>query len=163
MIHVSASIIFLSVSKTCFHTLKLNLVDIKSQKDNLKTIMSGYEDGKLLRIKGKVIPRKHNFAAAMNSKMSSFRLWNFQFGHLNFDSLLKLKSQDLVKGLPNFKRENYKCEACIFCKKNQEAFQPSHSEQQSICSIFIVICVVQWNLLSVYVNTLYFPLMTTLE
>jgi len=79
--------------------------------------MSGYEDGKLLIMKGKVIPRKLEFAAIVNYEMSLFRLWNFLFGHLNSDSLLKLKSQYLVKGLPTFKRENSKCEACIFGKK----------------------------------------------
>jgi hypothetical protein len=98
------------------------LVKIKSEKDNLKIIMKGYEDGKLLRMNGKVIQRKEEFATTMNSKMSSFRLWNFRFGHLNFDSLLKLKSQDLVKGFPTFKKENTKCEACIFGKKKREVF-----------------------------------------
>jgi hypothetical protein len=53
------------------------LVKIKSEKDNLKIIMKGYEDGKLLRMNGKVIQRKEEFATTMNSKMSSFRLWNF--------------------------------------------------------------------------------------
>jgi hypothetical protein len=95
------------------------LVNIKSEKDNLKKIMSRYEDGKLLRMKTKVIPRNHDFAAVVNYEMSSFRLWNFRFGHLNFDSLLKLKSQYLVKGFPTFKRENYKCEACIFGKQKR--------------------------------------------
>jgi transposase InsO family protein len=38
---------------------------------------------------------------------------------------LKLKSQDLVKDLPNFKKENSKCEACIFCKQKREAFPTS--------------------------------------
>jgi hypothetical protein len=101
------------------------LVNIKSDKHNLKIIMSGYEDGKFLRMKGKFIPRKHDFAAAMNSEMSSLRLWHFRFGHLNFDSLLKLKSQYLIKGFPTFKRENSKCEACIFGKQKQEVFPTS--------------------------------------
>jgi hypothetical protein len=57
--------------------------------------------------------------------MSSFRLWNFRFGHLNFDSLLKLKSLDLVKGLQTFKKENSECEACIFGKKKRESFPSS--------------------------------------
>ena len=84
--------------------------------------MTRYEDGKLLRMNGKVIQRKQEVAAIVNSEMSSFRLWHFLFGHLNFDSLLKLKSQDLVKGLPNFKKENSKCEACIFGKQKREDF-----------------------------------------
>jgi hypothetical protein len=48
------------------------LVNIKLEKDNLKTIMTRYGDGKLLRIKGNIIPRKHDFAATVNSEMSSF-------------------------------------------------------------------------------------------
>jgi hypothetical protein len=76
-------------------------------------------------MKGKVIPRKHDVAATTNFETSSFRLWNFQFGHLKFDSLLKHKSQDLVKGLPTFKRGNSKCESYIFGKKMQESFPDS--------------------------------------
>ena len=101
------------------------LVKIMSVKDNLKTIMTGYEYGKLLRMNGKVIQRKEEVAATVNSEMSSFRLWHFRFGHLNFESLLKLKSQDLVKVLPTFKKENSKCEACILGKQKREAFPTS--------------------------------------
>jgi hypothetical protein len=50
-------------------------VKIKSKNDNLKTIMTRYEDGKLLRMNGKVIQRKQEVATTMNSEMSSFRLW----------------------------------------------------------------------------------------
>jgi hypothetical protein len=114
--------------------MQYGLVNIKSKKDNLKTIMSGYDNGKLLRMKGKFIPRKHDFVVTMNSKISSFRLWNFRFDHLNFDSILKLKSQYLVKGFPTFKRENYKCETCILASKSETHFQPAHGEQQRICS-----------------------------
>jgi hypothetical protein len=105
--------------------MQYGLVNIKLEKYNLKTIMSGYEDGKLLIMKRKVIPRKHDVATTVNSEMSSFRLWNFRFGHLNFESLLKLKSQDLVKGFPTFKRENSKCESCIFGQQMIEVFPTS--------------------------------------
>ena len=53
------------------------LVKIKLEKDNLKTIMIGYEDGKLLRMNGKVIQIKEEVATTVNSKMSSFKLWHF--------------------------------------------------------------------------------------
>jgi hypothetical protein len=98
------------------------LVKIKSEKDILKTIMTGYEDGKLLRMNGKVIQIKEEVATTINSEMYSFRLWHFLFGHLNFNNLLKLKSQDLVKGFPTFKKANSKCEACIFGNQKREAF-----------------------------------------
>jgi hypothetical protein len=93
------------------------LVKIKLEKDKLKKIMTGYEDEKLLRMNGKFIQRKEEVATIVNSKMSSFRLWHFQFVHLNFDSLLKLKSQDLVKDFTTFKKEKSMCEACIFGKQ----------------------------------------------
>jgi hypothetical protein len=102
--------------------MQYGMVKIKSEKDNLKTILTRYEEWKLLRMNGKVIQRKKEVPTTVNSEMSSFRLWNFQFGHLNYDSLLKLKSQDLVKGLPTFLKENSKCEACIFGKKKRENF-----------------------------------------
>ena len=54
--------------------MQYGLVKIKSKKDNLKTIMTGYEDGKLLRMDGKVIQRTKEVATTMNSEMSSFRL-----------------------------------------------------------------------------------------
>jgi hypothetical protein len=49
-------------------------VKIKSDKDHLKTIMVEYEDGKLLRMNGKVIQTKEEFVTIVNSKMSSFKL-----------------------------------------------------------------------------------------
>jgi hypothetical protein len=36
--------------------------------------MTGYEDGKLLRMKGKVIPQKQDFAGAVDSTISPGRL-----------------------------------------------------------------------------------------
>jgi hypothetical protein len=68
--------------------MEYGLVKINLIKDNLKIVMTSYEDAKLLRMKWKVILKKHDFAGAINSEISSFRLWHFQFGLLNFESLL---------------------------------------------------------------------------
>ena len=38
------------------------LIKINSIKHNYKIVVKGYEDGKLLRMKGTVIPQKHDFA-----------------------------------------------------------------------------------------------------
>ena len=43
------------------------LVKINSVKQNLKTVMTGYEDGKLLRMKGTVIPRHSDFAGVVTT------------------------------------------------------------------------------------------------
>jgi hypothetical protein len=41
---------------------------------------------------------------------------------LNFESLSQLQKQGMVRGIPTFKKENARCEACIYGKHNQEAF-----------------------------------------
>jgi hypothetical protein len=48
-----------------------------------------------------------------------------RYGHLNFESLSKLQKQGMVKGLPTFKKENSKCEACIYGKESRESFPTS--------------------------------------
>eukprot|EP00253_Pinus_taeda_P013735 PITA_13735 len=101
------------------------LVKINSVKENLKTVMTSYEDGKLLRLKGTVIPRHSDFAREMTTDISPIRLWHVRYGHLNFESLSQLQKQGMVKGLPTFKRENAKCEACIYGKQNRESFPTS--------------------------------------
>ena len=44
-------------------SMRDGLIKINSIKQNYKIVMTRYEDGKLLRIKGIVISRKHDFAA----------------------------------------------------------------------------------------------------
>ena len=87
--------------------------------------MTRYEDGKLLRIKGIVISRKHDFAAIVESQNSPIRLWHARYGHLNFDSLSQLQKQEMVKGLPTFKKINARCKACIYGKQSRESFPTS--------------------------------------
>ena len=50
------------------------LVKINSAKQSLKTIMAGYEDGKLLQMKGIVIPKHSDFAGAVITGISPIRL-----------------------------------------------------------------------------------------
>ena len=66
------------------------LVKINSVKQNMKTVMTGYEDGKLLRMKGAVIPRNSNFASATSTNISPIRLWHVRYGHLKFEILSQL-------------------------------------------------------------------------
>ena len=63
------------------------LVKINSVKQNMKTVMRGYEDGKLLRMKGTIILRNSDFAGVASTDISLIRLWHVRYGHLNFDSL----------------------------------------------------------------------------
>ena len=98
------------------------LVKINSVKQNMKTLMTGYEDGKMLRMKGTFIPRHSDFVGAESTNISPIILWHVRYGHLNFDSLSQLQKQGMVKGLPTFKRENAKCESCNFWKATSRDF-----------------------------------------
>ena len=67
--------------------MEYGLVKINSDKKNMKIMMTGYEDGKLLRMKVTVIPRNFDFAGAASTNISLIRLWHVRYGHLNFESL----------------------------------------------------------------------------
>jgi hypothetical protein len=101
------------------------LVKINSVKQNMKIVMTSYEDGKLLRMKGKVIPRHSNFVGTVSTGISPIILWYVRYGHLNFESLSQLQKEGMVKGLPTFKKENSKFEACICGKHSRESFPTS--------------------------------------
>jgi hypothetical protein len=101
------------------------LVKINSVKQNMKTMMTSYEDGKLLRMKGTVIPRHSDFVGAISTCISPIRLWHVRYGHLNFESISQLKKQGMVKGLPTFKKENTKRESFIYGKQSREIFPTS--------------------------------------
>jgi hypothetical protein len=94
------------------------LFKINSVKHNLKIVMIGYEDGKLLRMKGTIIPRHFDFAGEVSMGISPIILWHIRYVHLNFESLYQLQKQGMVKGLPTFKKENEKCESCIYGKQS---------------------------------------------
>jgi hypothetical protein len=99
-----------------------DLAKINSTKQIMKTMMTGYEDEKWLRIKGTVILRNSDFAGVVSIGISPIILWHVIYGHLNFESLSQLQKQGTVKGLPTFKKENSKCEACIYGKQSREIF-----------------------------------------
>jgi hypothetical protein len=56
---------------------------------------------------------------------SSLILWHYHFDHLNFESLGKLKENEMVKGFPTFKKEIGKCEAHIIGKQKRDSFLTS--------------------------------------
>ena len=83
-------------------------------------------------MKGTVISRKHDFATIVESENSPIRLWHARYGHLNFDSLSQLQKQEMVKGLPTFKKINARCETCIYGKQSREPF-PTSSWRANKC------------------------------
>jgi hypothetical protein len=75
--------------------------------------------------KGMIIPRHSYFTGTVSIGICSMRLWHVRYGHLNFESLSQLQKQGMVKGLPTFKKETSKCEACIYGKQSRESFSTS--------------------------------------
>ena len=67
------------------------LVKINSVKQNMKIVMTGYEDGKLLRMKRTIIPRNSDFAGAASIEISPIRFWHVRYGHINFECLSQLQ------------------------------------------------------------------------
>jgi hypothetical protein len=100
--------------------IKINLV-----KNKLKTMMNGYEYGIFFTIQGIVIPHNEDLTTLVDLSFTSLRSWHYRFFHLNFESLSKIKSEEMVKGLPTFKKEIAKCEACIMGKRKRDPFYPS--------------------------------------
>ena len=80
------------------------LVKINSVKQNMKIVMTGYEDGKMLRMKGTIITRNFDFARATSTNISPIRFWHVRYGYLNFERLSQLQKPGMVKGLPTFKK-----------------------------------------------------------
>ena len=67
------------------------LVKINSVKQNMKTVMTCYEDGKLLRMKGIVIPQNSEFVGAASSDISPIRLWHVRYGHIKLENFSQLQ------------------------------------------------------------------------
>jgi hypothetical protein len=79
-------------------------VEIKRSSNNM-IIMTGWEDGKLLKLKG-TYEHAHNFSYLSHhdkGTLSSSLLWHARFGHVNCDSLCMLKKNG-VSSLPTIPR-----------------------------------------------------------
>lgn len=74
-----------------------DLVKINSVKQNMKTMMIGYEDGKLLRMKGTHILINSEFAGARSTNISPIILWHVRYGHLYFESLSQLQKREWLR------------------------------------------------------------------
>lgn len=49
-------------------------------------------------------------------------LWHARYGHLNFNSLRRLASQKMVKGMPSFEQANQFCDGCVIGKQHRMSF-----------------------------------------
>jgi hypothetical protein len=110
------------------------LVKINLVKQNMKTMMTGYEDEKLLRMKGTVIPRHSDFAGAVSTCSSPIRLWHVRYEYLNFEIISQLKKQGMVKGLPLSKSKTQNVNLSFMENKVQRVFQQVYGVQICGCN-----------------------------
>ena len=102
------------------------IIEIRKYSDN-QVIMIGYEDGKLLKLKGSSA-RFQNYAYLSQhgeGNMSSSSLWHARFGHLNYNSLRLLRKNG-VFGFPTIPKEKRKCDARILGKHSKLPFHVSN-------------------------------------
>ena len=101
------------------------IVEIRKSFNN-KVIMTGYEDGKLLKLKGcyATIQSFAYMSQLEEGNMSSSLLWHAIFGHLNYNSLCLLR-KNCVYGFPTIPKQRNKCDACILGKHSKHLFQES--------------------------------------
>ena len=88
--------------------------------------MTGYEDGKLLKLKGS-FARVQNYAYLSQhgeGNLSSSLLRHVRFGHLNYNSLRLLRKNGFF-GFPTIPNNMNKCDACILGKYSKQPFQES--------------------------------------
>ena len=88
--------------------------------------MTGYEDGKLLKLKGcSVIVQNFAYISHLEEGNLSFiLLWHAIFGQLNYNNLHLLRNNG-VYGFPTILRQRNKCDACILGKHSKHPFQES--------------------------------------
>lgn len=63
-----------------------------------------------------------NSQSLNTTENTNSKLWHYRMGHLNFQSLVLLRKQNMVNGLPYIKLNNDVCEECIFGKQHRESF-----------------------------------------
>ena len=63
--------------------------------------------------------------SSIRDKEETNLVWHYRFGHLNFKSLNKLSSKQMVTGLPPINLSHKTCEGCLFGKQSRKNFKKS--------------------------------------
>jgi hypothetical protein len=91
-------------------------------------IMIGWEDGRLLKLKG-TFAQTHNFAYLSHhdeGTSSSSLLWHVRFGYINYD-IVHMLNKNGVYVISTIPRNLQQCESCILSKHNKQHFHDSTS------------------------------------
>ncbi|MCO5557878.1 hypothetical protein L7F22_011450 [Adiantum nelumboides] len=95
---------------------------VKNKKG--KVVAHGEKNGRLFKLK---MNATHNANFSSHSSSSSLILWHKRLGHIIHQSIMHLKKEGLVEGLPTFQvnEEPNLCPSCQFGKQQRRRFSKS--------------------------------------
>ena len=115
--------------------------------NSLQIVASGTQEGGLYSPKNSHSPLEKSKSHLLQGSHALVAqedptLWHARFGHLNYDSLQKLSSSQLVEGLPIFKTPNTPCVACLHGKQHREPFpyEAIHRATSILELVHMVLC-----------------------
>ncbi|MCO5583616.1 hypothetical protein L7F22_037529 [Adiantum nelumboides] len=94
------------------------------KNDQGKVVAHGEKNGRLFKLK---MNATHNANLSSHSSSSSLILWHKRLGHISHQSIMHMKKEGLVEGLPTFQvnEEPSLCPSCQFGKQQRSRFNKS--------------------------------------
>ncbi|MCO5603674.1 hypothetical protein L7F22_057825 [Adiantum nelumboides] len=106
------------------YEVKFNKDGCYVKNDKGKVVAHGEKNGRLFKLK---MNATHNANFSSHSFSSSLILWHKRLGHFRHHSIMHLKKEGLVEGLPTFQvnEEPNLCPSCQFGKQQRRRFNKS--------------------------------------
>ncbi|MCO5587934.1 hypothetical protein L7F22_041887 [Adiantum nelumboides] len=106
------------------YEVKFNKDGCYVKNDKGKVVAHGEKNGRLFKLK---MNATHNANFSSHSSSSSLILWHKRLGHISHQSIMHLKKEGLVEGLPTFQvnEEPNLCPSCQFGKQQRRRFNKS--------------------------------------
>ncbi|MCO5559847.1 hypothetical protein L7F22_013451 [Adiantum nelumboides] len=106
------------------YEVKFNKDECYVKNDKGKVVAHGKKNGRLFKLK---MNATHNANFSSHSSSSSLILWHKRLGHISHQSIMHLKKEGLVEGLPTFQvnEEPNLCPSCQFGKQQRKRFNKS--------------------------------------
>ncbi|MCO5550654.1 hypothetical protein L7F22_004143 [Adiantum nelumboides] len=106
------------------YEVKFNKDGCYVKNDKGKVVAHGEKNGRIFKLK---MNATHNANFSSHSSSSSLILWHKRLGHISHQSIMHLKKEGLVEGLPTFQvnEEPNLCPSCQFGKQQRRRFNKS--------------------------------------
>jgi hypothetical protein len=93
-----------------------------AKKGNNETVLKGRRVNNVYKVSLNTLPR--NSLSCLSAIQDSLTLWHERLGHASYTLINKLRTMDLVEGLPNVKFQCQKvCDACAKGKQVRSSFK----------------------------------------